>query len=64
MEWIRFGAEYIIPEPFDPRLLVWKISAVAQAAMEAGVARTPVDLVEYRERLERPLGNARVWIGK
>ncbi len=53
-----------IPEPFDPRLLVWKISAVAQAAMEAGVARTPVDLMEYRERLDRPLGNERVWIGK
>jgi malate dehydrogenase (oxaloacetate-decarboxylating)(NADP+) len=55
---IRFGAEYIIPKPFDPRVLVWEASAVAQAAMETGVARTPVDLEEYRERLERLLGKA------
>jgi malate dehydrogenase (oxaloacetate-decarboxylating)(NADP+) len=55
---IRFGPEYIIPKPFDPRVLVWEASAVAKAAMETGVARTPVDLVEYRERLERLLGKA------
>lgn len=55
---IRFGPEYIIPKPFDPRVLVWEASAVAKAAMETGVARTPVDLAEYRERLERLLGKA------
>jgi len=55
---IRFGPEYIIPKPFDPRVLVWEASAVARAAMETGVARTPVDLTEYRERLERLLGKA------
>jgi malate dehydrogenase (oxaloacetate-decarboxylating)(NADP+) len=55
---IRFGAEYIIPKPFDPRVLVWEASAVARAAIETGVARTPVDLAEYRERLERLLGKA------
>lgn len=55
---IRFGAEYIIPKPFDPRVLVWEASAVARAAMETGVARTPVDLAEYRERLEKLLGKA------
>jgi malate dehydrogenase (oxaloacetate-decarboxylating)(NADP+) len=55
---IRFGPEYIIPKPFDPRVLVWEASAVARAAMETGVARTPVDLAEYRERLERLLGKA------
>src|SRR3974377_1692707 len=55
---IRFGAEYIIPKPFDPRVLVWEASAVARAAMESGVARTPVDLEDYRERLERLLGKA------
>ena len=55
---IRFGPEYIIPKPFDPRVLVWEASAVAKAAMETGVARTPVDLMEYRERLERLLGKA------
>jgi len=55
---IRFGPEYIIPKPFDPRVLVWEASAVAKAAMETGVARTPVDLAEYRERLEKLLGKA------
>src|ERR1700739_2185786 len=55
---IQFGPEYIIPKPFDPRVLVWTASAVARAAMETGVARTPLDLVEYRERLERLLGKA------
>jgi len=55
---IRFGPQYIIPKPFDPRVLVWEASAVARAAMETGVARTPVDLTEYRERLERLLGKA------
>jgi malate dehydrogenase (oxaloacetate-decarboxylating)(NADP+) len=55
---IRFGPEYIIPKPFDPRVLVWEATAVAKAAMETGVARTPVDLGEYRERLERLLGKA------
>jgi len=58
VERMRFGAEYIIPKPFDPRVLVWEASAVARAAMETGVARTPVDLEEYRERLERLLGKA------
>ena len=55
---IRFGPEYIIPKPFDPRVLVWTASAVARAAMETGVAREPVNLGEYRERLERLLGKA------
>jgi len=58
VERLRFGPEYIIPKPFDPRVLVWEASAVARAAMETGVARTPVDLTEYRERLERLLGKA------
>ncbi len=58
VERIRFGADYIIPKPFDPRVLVWEASAVAKAAMETGVARTPVDMGEYRERLERLLGKA------
>ena len=41
---LEFGREYIIPKPFDPRVLIWEASAVAQAAMETGVAQTPVDL--------------------
>jgi malate dehydrogenase (oxaloacetate-decarboxylating)(NADP+) len=53
MEKIEFGPEYIVPKPFDPRVLMWVAPAVARAAMESGVARQPVDLKEYRERLER-----------
>jgi len=50
---IEFGPDYIVPKPFDPRALVWVASAVAKAAMESGVARQPVDLAEYRDRLDR-----------
>jgi malate dehydrogenase (oxaloacetate-decarboxylating)(NADP+) len=53
VEKIQHGPEYIVPKPFDPRVLVWVASAVARAAMETGVARQPVDFEEYRERLER-----------
>jgi malate dehydrogenase (oxaloacetate-decarboxylating)(NADP+) len=55
---LEFGREYIIPKPFDPRVLIWEASAVAQAAMESGVAQRPVDLAQYREALERRLGKA------
>ena len=50
---MEFGPEYIVPKPFDPRALVWVASAVAKAAMDSGVARQPVDLAEYRGRLEQ-----------
>jgi malate dehydrogenase (oxaloacetate-decarboxylating)(NADP+) len=56
---IRFGRDYLIPKPFDPRVLIWEAAAVAQAAMESGVARREVDLEIYREQLERRLGKAR-----
>jgi len=55
----HFGPEYIIPKPFDPRVLPWVATAVARAAMETGVARKPVDLEQYRESLEARLGPAR-----
>jgi malate dehydrogenase (oxaloacetate-decarboxylating)(NADP+) len=55
---LRFGPEYIIPKPFDPRVLIVEASAVAQAAMDTGVAQSPVDIVQYREALERRLGKA------
>jgi len=51
-----FGENYIIPKPFDPRALVFVAAAVAQAAMESGVARQKVDLVEYGERLVQTVG--------
>lgn len=54
----NFGPEYIIPKPFDPRVLHWVAPAVAEAAMESGVAQTPVDLEAYRERLRGLLGGA------
>jgi malate dehydrogenase (oxaloacetate-decarboxylating)(NADP+) len=59
VEQLEFGRQYIIPKPFDARVLIWEASAVAQAAMETGVALEPVDLDEYREQLERRLGKSR-----
>ncbi len=55
-----FGPKYIIPKPFDPRVLIWESSAVAQAAMETGVARVQIDIDEYRESLERYLGRTKL----
>jgi malate dehydrogenase (oxaloacetate-decarboxylating)(NADP+) len=53
---LKFGPDYLIPKPFDPRVLVWESAAVAQAAMETGVANEPVDIRAYREQLQRHLG--------
>ena len=53
---LQFGPEYIIPKPFDPRVLIWESAAVAEAAMQSGVAQITVDLDEYREQLQRRLG--------
>jgi malate dehydrogenase (oxaloacetate-decarboxylating)(NADP+) len=58
VEQMEFGPEYIIPKPFDSRVLTHVAPAVARAAMETGVAQIPVDLDEYRERLERRLGKS------
>jgi malate dehydrogenase (oxaloacetate-decarboxylating)(NADP+) len=58
VERMIFGPDYIIPKPFDPRVLLWEASAVARAAMESGVAQEPVDIAEYREQLEKRLGKA------
>jgi len=49
---LSFGPEYIIPKPFDPRLIVRIAPAVAQAAMESGVATRPIaDMEAYRQQL-------------
>ncbi|MFA6240592.1 MAG: NADP-dependent malic enzyme, partial [Candidatus Hydrogenedentales bacterium] len=56
---LQFGREYIIPKPFDPRVLLWEAAAVAEAAMKSGVARLTIDIDDYRERLEARLGLAR-----
>ncbi len=58
-ERFEFGPKYIIPKPFDPRVLIWESVAVAKAAMETGVARIQINLDEYHDRLERYLGRSR-----
>jgi malate dehydrogenase (oxaloacetate-decarboxylating)(NADP+) len=59
-EQFRFGPEYIIPKPFDPRVLLWEAPAVARTAMESGVARIPIsDFEAYRDSLEARLGKSR-----
>ncbi|MCC7047931.1 MAG: NADP-dependent malic enzyme, partial [Alphaproteobacteria bacterium] len=51
---LRFGPDYLIPKPFDPRLIVQLAPAVAKAAMDSGVAARPIkDLQAYRDRLEQ-----------
>jgi malate dehydrogenase (oxaloacetate-decarboxylating)(NADP+) len=55
-ERMDFGEHYIIPKPFDPRVLLFVAPAVAQAAMETGVARKPVDLKDYQQRLRQTIG--------
>jgi malate dehydrogenase (oxaloacetate-decarboxylating)(NADP+) len=55
---LRMGADYFIPKPFDPRVLWWVAPAVAQAAMDSGVARIQFDVNEYRERLMAKGSNA------
>ena len=51
---MEFGHDYIIPSPFDRRVLVWVASAVAKAAIEDGVARVKdFDMDAYREKLQR-----------
>ncbi|MFN0253077.1 MAG: NADP-dependent malic enzyme [Kofleriaceae bacterium] len=55
---LKMGPDYFIPKPFDPRVLWWVAPAVAQAAMESGVARIKFDIEEYRERLMAKGSNA------
>jgi malate dehydrogenase (oxaloacetate-decarboxylating)(NADP+) len=52
----KFGSDYLIPKPFDTRVLWWCAPAVAEAAMKSGAARLTLDLDEYRERLQRRIG--------
>ena len=56
---LSFGKEYIIPKPFDPRLITTVPPAVAKAAMDSGVATAPIeDWDRYKETLEGRLGNS------
>jgi malate dehydrogenase (oxaloacetate-decarboxylating)(NADP+) len=56
---VRFGPDYLIPFPFDPRVLLWVAPAVAWAAVASGVAREFCEMEEYRQQLEARLGRAR-----
>jgi malate dehydrogenase (oxaloacetate-decarboxylating)(NADP+) len=56
---VKFGRDYLIPFPFDPRVLLWVAPAVAWAAVASGVARNFVDVEDYRDQLEARLGRAR-----
>lgn len=55
----QFGRDYLIPKPVDPRVLLRVAPAVAQAAIETGVARTVIDMNQYREHLELMGGPAK-----
>ncbi len=59
LDTLRFGPDYLIPKPLDPRVLLWVAPAVAQAARESGVARVQVDPQKYPELLEARLGKSR-----
>ena len=55
-----FGRDYIIPKPFDPRVLLHVAPAIAKAAMETGVARQPItDMARYIEQLESTQGKSK-----
>jgi len=59
VDYFKFGKEYLIPKPFDPRVLIWEASAVAKAAIDSGVARNEIDIEQYKEELEARLGRSR-----
>src|SRR3989449_3186014 len=59
LERLRFGPDYLIPKPFDPRVLLWVAPAVAWAAIGSGVAGRVIDVEEYRAQLDARLGGAR-----
>ena len=48
---LKFGRDYVIPKPLDPRVLLWVAPAVAEAAMRSGMARREIDINAYREEL-------------
>ena len=60
---LRFGPDYLIPKPFDPRVLMWVAPAVAKAAMESGVARKPIeDFGAYQSHLAQLMEKAKIVI--
>ncbi|MEZ4616260.1 MAG: phosphate acyltransferase [Caldilineaceae bacterium] len=55
---LRFGPEYVIPKPLDPRVLLWVSPAVAQAGIDSGVARRELDMGTYLDQLTGRLGKS------
>lgn len=59
----KFGRDYLIPKPFDTRVLLWVAPAVAKAAMDSGVAQKPItDWESYHDRLEAIQGPRKVFV--
>lgn len=56
---LSFGADYLLPKPFDPRLLTVITPAIARASIESGVATEHIDLIEYPTILQRRMSSAR-----
>ncbi len=63
-EGYRFGKDYLIPKPMDPRVLLYVAPAVAEAAMKSGVARKEVNIDQYTQHIERILGPTKRLIRK
>jgi malate dehydrogenase (oxaloacetate-decarboxylating)(NADP+) len=59
LDHLKFGPDYLIPKPFDPRVLLWVAPAVAWAAVATGIAGRIIDVEEYRSELEARLGPER-----
>ena len=57
---LKFGREYLIPKPLDSRVLLYVAPAVANAAMQSGVARREIDIVEYQNRLIARQGRGQI----
>ncbi len=60
MDKLEFGIDYIIPKPLDLRLIEFESAAVAQAAMDTGVAQITLDIEEYKKELRERLAASRV----
>ncbi|MBX3086802.1 MAG: NADP-dependent malic enzyme, partial [Anaerolineae bacterium] len=56
---LKFGPDYLIPKPLDPRVLLYVAPAVAKAAMDSGVARRQIDIEQYRDQLDIRRGKGR-----
>jgi len=56
LDHLSFGPDYLIPKALDPRVVLWEAPAVAQAAIDTGIARRTLDMEQYRNQLEERFG--------